>query len=69
MSNTNSPGLIRIPVAAERIGISAYQFSEALLSREIPISLVRLGRFYFVRASELEQWLAPVPAHDPDPFA
>ena len=69
MSNTNSPGLIRIPAAAERIGISAYQFSEALLSREIPISVVRLGRFYFVRASELNQWLAPVIPDPPDPFA
>lgn len=64
----NSTGLIRLSDAARIVGVTPYVFAGALLDREIPLNIVRLGKTHFVRSAELHEWLAPKPAHAEDLF-
>lgn len=47
--------------AAKRIGVSQKVFLAAAKKGEIPLSIMRIGRRFFVRSSELERWLNPSP--------
>lgn len=58
-------GLLRLSAAARIVGVTPRVLITALIDREIPINIVRLGHLYFVRATELNQWLlAPPPVVD-----
>jgi hypothetical protein len=57
--HSRTGGLLRDTTAAELAGMSVYLFRKGCTQGEIPLDLVTVGRFQFVRASQFNGWLAP----------
>ena len=49
----------RAVLAAERIGLTQKTFLQAAERGEIDVPVMKIGRRFFVRKSELERWLNP----------
>lgn len=71
MANIHPPeaGLLRLSEAARIVGVTSRVLITALVDREIPISIVRLGSIYYVRTAELNQWLRSPHVSAPAPDA
>ena len=54
----NTPGLWRLAAAASHAGLSPRMFADACERGDIPVTVVRIGTFRFVRCAELGAWLA-----------
>lgn len=57
-----TPALIRLGVAAEKLGLTREALSGAILDGDIPIACIKVGRLTFFRAVELNAWLRGQPA-------
>jgi hypothetical protein len=62
-------GMMRLADAAREAGMTPYLFQRACELQQIPITLQRAGRLYFVRAEELNAWLRPARTRPAPPAA
>jgi hypothetical protein len=52
-------GMMRLADAAREAGMTEHLLRRACELQQIPVTLQRAGRLYFVRAEELKAWLRP----------